>query len=310
MSTRSFGGRVPRNEDPRLLTGQALFVDDVQLPGLLHAAFVRSDLANARIRSLDLSAVRRHPGVVAAYSAEDLKDLCRPGPLLVPPPPIEGLEFHARTPTPLARERVRHVGEAIAVIVAESRYIAEDAAEAVELELESMDPVVDLESALAPDSPLVHEDLASNLAAHVIQEKGDYEAARARADRIIRRRFRYDRGVSGALENRGVVAWWDPHDGRLSVWDTTQAPIPVRNTLAATFGLSESQVRVIAPFILACGQCPSCQAGAQTTCATQIVPGNAPPSPWAVTSNGSTPTELNSASLSNRRPPSDDGLRR
>jgi carbon-monoxide dehydrogenase large subunit len=249
VSTRWFGAPVPRNEDPRLLAGQALFVDDVQLPGLLHVAFVRSDLANARIRSLDLSAVRQHPGVVAAYTAEDLGDLCRCGPVLVPPPPIDRLEFHARTPTPLARDRVRHVGEAIAVIVAESRYIAEDAAELVQLEMESLTPAVDLESALDPDAPLVHEDLPSNLAAHVIQEKGDYEAVRAKADRVIRRRFRYDRGGSGALENRGVVAWWDPHDGRLSVWDTTQAPIPVRNTLAATFGLSESQVRVIAPFI-------------------------------------------------------------
>ncbi len=249
MSTRWFGAPVVRNEDPRLLAGQALFVDDVQLPGLLHAAFVRSDLAYGRIKSLDLSAVRAHPGVVGAFSAEDLGDLCRPGPVLVPPPPIERLEFHARTPLPLARDRVRHVGEAIAVIVAESRYIAEDAAEAVELDLEPMEPAVELEAALAPDAPRVHEDLTSNLAAHVIQEKGDYHTAREGADRVIRRRFRYDRGVSGALENRGIVAWWDPHDGRLSVWDTTQAPIPVRNALAATFGLSESQVRVIAPFI-------------------------------------------------------------
>ncbi len=249
MSERWFGAPVVRNEDPRLLAGQALFVDDVQLPGLLHAAFVRSDLAHGRIRSLDLSAARAHPGVVGVYSAEDLGDLCIAGPVLVPPPPIERLEFHARTPLPLARDRVRHVGEAIAVIVAESRYTAEDAAEAVQLDLEPLDPAVALEAALAPDAPLVHEDLASNLAAHVIQEKGDYRAAREAADRVIRRRFRYDRGVSGALENRGIVAWWDPHDGRLSVWDTTQAPIPVRNALAATFGLSESQVRVIAPFI-------------------------------------------------------------
>lgn len=249
MSTRWFGAPVARNEDPRLLAGQALFVDDVQLPGLLHAAFVRSDVSHGRIRSLDLSAARAHPGVVGAYSADDLGDLCVPGPVLVPPPPIERLEFHARTPLPLARDRVRHVGEAIAVIVAESRYVAEDAAEVVQLDLEPLDAAVELEAALAPHAPLVHEDLDSNLAAHVVQKKGDYDAARERADRVIRRRFRYDRGVSGALENRGIVAWWDPHDGRLSVWDTTQAPIPVRNALAATFGLSESQVRVIAPFI-------------------------------------------------------------
>ncbi len=243
------GASVARNEDARLLTGRARFVDDVELPGQLHVAFVRSDLAHARIARLDVDPARDHPGVAAVYTADDLGDLCRPGPVLVNPPPIEDAVFHARTALPLARDRVRHQGEAIAVIVAGSRYTAEDAAELVAVDLEPLEPVADLETALDAGAPLVHDDLPSNLAAHVRQSKGDYEAARREAARVVSRRFRYDRGVAAAIENRAVVARWDEGEGRLTVWDTTQAPIPVRNALAGILGLSESQVRVIAPFI-------------------------------------------------------------
>src|SRR5207253_8091463 len=115
------------NEDARLLTGRALFVDDVRLDGLLHVAFLRSQHAHARLTSVDASAARGRPGVVAAYTAADLGDYWRPGPLLVPPPPIAGLVFNACTQVPLAKDKLRHVGEPIAMVVAESRYLAEDA---------------------------------------------------------------------------------------------------------------------------------------------------------------------------------------
>jgi aerobic carbon-monoxide dehydrogenase large subunit len=249
LPTRYFGARVPRNEDPRLLTGGAMFVDDVQLPGMLHVAFVRSPVAHARLLGIDTSAAARRPGVLGVFTAEDLGDLGRPGPLLVPPPPIRGLVFHPRTQVPLARGKVRHVGEPIAVVVAESRYLAEDAAEDVFVDLEPLGTVVDIEHALDPEAPRIHDDLPSNLAAHVVQTKGDWTSARAAADLRIRRRFRYDRGASAAIENRGVVAHWEPRQRELTVWDTTQAPIPIRNGLAAMLGLSESQVRVVAPFI-------------------------------------------------------------
>src|SRR5829696_2201978 len=109
--------------------------------------------------------------------------------------------------------------------------------------------VVDIAHALDPSAPLVHEDLIQNLNAHVIQRKGDYASARKKADVLIKRRFAYDRGTAAAMENRGVVAVWDPRDEGMTIWDTTQAPIPIRNGLAAMLGLSEKQVRVIAPFI-------------------------------------------------------------
>ena len=249
MTTRKFGQRIRRNEDPALLTGQALFVDDVQLPGMLHAAFKRSDYAHARILDIDTSMAEEIEGVVAIYTAADMGDYWQHGPLLVSPPPIKDIEFHERTHVPLVKDKIRHVGEPIAIVIAESRYIAEDAAELIFVDVEPLPAVVDIEKALAPDAPLVHDDLESNLASHVVQEKGDYEAAKAAADVVISRRFYYDHGVAAAMENRGVVAEWNRKTQRMTIWDTTQAPVAIRNGLAAMLGLSESQVRVIAPFI-------------------------------------------------------------
>ena len=249
MATRYFGQPIKRNEDPRLLTRQATFTDDVHLPGMLHVAFVRSQVAHGRIRSIDTAAAQAMPGVVAVYTAADLGAYWQPGPLLVPPPPIAGLVFNPRTQVPLARDKVRHVGEPIVAVVATSRYAAEDAAEQVFVDLEMLPAVVDLEQALAPAAPLIHDDLTQNLNAHVIQRKGDYAQAKAQAAVIIKRRFLYDRGTAAAMENRGVVADWDARNQQMTIWDTTQAPVFIRNGLAAMLGLSEKQVRVIAPFI-------------------------------------------------------------
>ena len=127
-TTRYFGAPIARNEDRRLLTGQALFVDDVELPGLLHAAFLRSQIAHGRAARLRVGgqATRRR---VAVYTADDLGAYWQPGPLLVPPPPIEGITFNQRTQVPLAKDKARHAGETIAMVVAENRYLAEDAAQ-------------------------------------------------------------------------------------------------------------------------------------------------------------------------------------
>ena len=249
MTTRFFGERIKRNEDPRLLTGRALFVDDVHLENMVHAAFVRSPYAHARLGDIDASAALEREGVIAVYTADDLGDYWQHGPLLVQPPPIEDIVFHERTQVPLARHKVRHLGEIVAMVVADSRYVAEDAAADVIVDYEPLDAVVDLEAALDADSQRVHDDLPDNVGAHVVQTKGDYEAAKADADVLIQRRFHYDRGTAAALENRGIVARWDGRAQRLTVWDTTQAPIPIRNGLAAMLDLTESQVRVIAPFI-------------------------------------------------------------
>jgi carbon-monoxide dehydrogenase large subunit len=249
MSGRYVGQSIPRNEDARLLTGHALFVDDVHLEGMLHAAFLRSDYAHAVLNSVDVSAARERPGVVAVYTAEDLGDYWRPGPLLVPPPPIEGIVFNQATQVPLARDRLRHAGEPIAMVIAESRYIAEDALADIFVDAEPLEVVADVERALDADAPIIHPQLGTNLAAHVVQRHGDYEAAKRDAALVVRRRFRYDRGASAAIENRAVAARWDEQAHELTIWDTTQAPIPIRNGLAGMLGLMQSQVRVVAPFV-------------------------------------------------------------
>jgi len=249
MSTRSFGEPIKRNEDRRLLTGQALFIDDVELPGMLHAALLRSPVAHARIVKIDVARALQRPGVVAAYVAGDLGDYWQHGPVLVPPPPIAGIVFHARTQVPLAKDKVRHVSEPLVIVIAESRYLAEDALDDIDVEFDQLDAVVDLEQALGAGSALVHDDLDSNLSAHVRQTKGHYDAAAAKADYIIRRRFRYEHGISSPIETRGVVAQWDARASQMTIWDTTQAPVFVRNGLAGVLGLNERQVRVIAPFV-------------------------------------------------------------
>ena len=249
MTTRFFGAPIKRNEDKKLLTGQALFIDDVELPGMLHVAFLRSQVAHARIQHIDVSRALKRPGVVAVFTADDLGAYWKPGPLLVPPPPLSGIVFNQRTQVPLAKDKVRHVGEPLAIVVAESRYIAEDALDDIEVDLEILRAVVDLEHGLGTSSVHVHDDLGSNISAHVRQIKGDYRCAVAKADLVLKRRFHYEHGISSPIETRGVVAQWNARGSQMTVWDTTQAPVFIRNGLAAMLGLSERQVRVIAPFV-------------------------------------------------------------
>src|ERR1700730_18597927 len=166
MSTRTFGEPVKRNEDRRLLTGQALFIDDIELPGMLHVAFLRSQVSHAKIVSIDVSSALKRSGVVAAFVAGDLGDYWQPGPLLVPPPPIAGIVFNQRTQVPLAKDKVRHLGEALAILIADSRYIAEDALADIVVELDPLPAVVDLEKAVGGASASVHDDVRANVAAH------------------------------------------------------------------------------------------------------------------------------------------------
>ncbi|HZA02101.1 MAG TPA: xanthine dehydrogenase family protein molybdopterin-binding subunit [Hyphomicrobiaceae bacterium] len=246
---RFFGASQRRNEDAALLTGRAQFVGDVLLAMMWHAAFVRSPYASARIQSIDVSAARQRPGVVAVFTAADLGEVCQPVPLVVPPPPIKGLVFNKRTQTPLARGQVRYVGEPVALVIAESRYAAEDAAGDIVVEYEELPAAADLEKAIQAGSPLVHDDVPSNVAAKAIQTKGDYNAAAKSAYKIIKRRIRYEHGMPHPMETRGIVAQWDEKAGRLTVWAATQAPTSLRGALAGVLGMSEGQIRVIAPFV-------------------------------------------------------------
>src|SRR3972149_6766976 len=247
MTTRYFGERIKRNEDPRLLTGQGLYVDDVNLPNMLHVAFVRSPYAHARINNIDVSQALQREGVVAIYTADDLGDYWKPVPLLVSPPPVKNIIFNEKTQVPLAKDKVKFAGEPIVMVLAESRYIAEDALADIQVDYEPLEAVVDLEKALQPDSPIIHDEIGSNVAANVVQKKGDYESAKKNAASVIKRRFLYEHGCAAAIENRGIVAEWDSRAGRLTVWDTTPAAVVIRNGLAGVLGLFEGAMRGVAP---------------------------------------------------------------
>ncbi len=243
MGTRYVGARIARNEDPALLRGRGLFVDDVRLPGMVHAAVLRSPHARARIHGVDTRRARAVPGVLAVYTHADLGRLGAPLPKLIPHPSL----IHHKTQCPLASDAVRYVGEPVALVVAESRYLAEDACDLIEVAYEPLPAVASVEEAVRPGSPLVHEDIGTNVCARYTQQTGDVDDAFARAPHRFRERFVVDRGAACPMETRGVVASWDARTGLLEVWDSTQAPIPIRNGLAAMFGLLQHNVRVVAP---------------------------------------------------------------
>ena len=237
-----FGERVERREDPRLLTGQGRFLDDLGR-GALAAAFVRSPHAHARIADIDVSGALEVDGLVAVYTWEDLPGrVGEPLPLLIPHPALT----HGRTAYPLARDVVRHVGEPVAMVVAEDRYLAEDAAERIRVEYERLPAVVGLEEAERAEH-LVHADVPGNVGAVLLQEVGDVEAAIEAAPHVLEFRLDIERSASMPLEGRGVYARWDPDDRSLRVYSSTQASTSVRAAVAAKLGLAPAQVEVIAP---------------------------------------------------------------
>jgi len=243
MSTRTFGARIERNIDPKLLRGEGAFVDDIPLTNVLHVAFLRSPMARARIAKLDVTAAKNYPGVAAIYTCDDIGPLDMPMPLLIPHPSMK----NPKTQGPLARGDVHYVGQTIAMVVAVDRYTAEDAAALIEVEFEPLPVEMDLEKALQDGAPLVHPDVPNNLAAHFVQVSGDPDGAFARAEHITRIQIQVDRSTAAPMECRAVAARWDAVSGELTVWDGTQAPISVRGGLASIFQLDEDKVRVIAP---------------------------------------------------------------
>ncbi|HYL44527.1 MAG TPA: aerobic carbon-monoxide dehydrogenase large subunit [Ktedonobacteraceae bacterium] len=243
MATRWFGAPVQRSEDPRLLRGKGNYVDDIDLPDMLQAAVLRSPHAHARILSIDASAARELSGVRLVLTAADLGEVLEPSPLLVPHHTLT----QPRTQLPLARDIVNYVGEAVAFVVADNRYIAEDALELIEVDYELLPVVHSLEVAAGSEGPLVHEDVPGNVAAHFVQNVGDPTSVFAQAPHVVRETIMMERGAAMPMECRGVLARWEPYEGMLTCWISTQGPIPIRNGLAAIFHLPEHKVRVIAP---------------------------------------------------------------
>src|SRR5438552_1740905 len=243
MATRWFGASIPRNEDPRLLRGKGSYVDDIDLPEQLHAAVLRCTHARARILNIDVSAARELQGVHLVLTASDLGEMLEPSPLLVPHDALT----QPRTQLPLALHEVCYVGEAVAFVVADDRYIAEDALDLIDIEYEPLPVIHSTEVAVAEDAPLVHEEVPSNVAAHFIQNVGDPDSIFASAPHSIHETMSIERGAAMPMECRGILVRWEAHESALTCWISTQGPIPIRNGLAAIFHLPEHKVRVVAP---------------------------------------------------------------
>ena len=244
MGARNVGAVVKRLEDPRLVTGHGRYIDDIVLPGMLEIAFVRSSEAHALVRSVDTAAAREVPGVVAVWTLADLGvNAQKPMVQSYPHPAIK----QNVTQHPLAKDEACYVGEAIALVVAENRYIAEDAAQLVAVDYESLPVVIDARAAAKPDSAPVHRGAQGNVAASLAWRFGDVAEAFARAPHVFRESYYQHRGGPHSMEGRGVIAQFEAATDQLTMWSSTQSPFLVRRFIAQYLEREESGIRVLAP---------------------------------------------------------------
>jgi aerobic carbon-monoxide dehydrogenase large subunit len=245
LAERYTGASIKRSEDPRILTGAGRYVDDIKLPGMLHAAFVRSPLAHARVLSVDVSAARALPGIVAVFTGAELEEMTVPGP-----DALSALMGGAG-PTPeftlLATDKVRFVGDPVAIVVAESRYLAEDGCDLVTVEYDDLPPVTNASVALDPASTPLFANLGDNIASpHSRTEFGDVPATFAAADRVFDFHIDVHRHQNVPMEGRGCVASYDADTGVMTVYAATQSVHVSRIAVAMRLGMDHDKVRVLA----------------------------------------------------------------
>ncbi len=242
-STTGIGARIPRRELKRLLSGHGRYVDDIRLPRMLHACFVRSPHPHAKILSIDSEAAKAAPGVAAVFTAADINPRCEPfvGVALHRP-------GHKSAPQRLmAADRAVWQGQPVAMVVADTRAEAEDAAELVVVEWEPLPAVGDQLQAIAPGAPVIHDALGDNVAFDFSIEKGNPAKAFAEADVVIEEELRFERQMAMPLEARGLVADFNPGDGSLAVIHSHQSPFQMQHIFSRHLGIPEHQVRVVAP---------------------------------------------------------------
>ena len=244
MTSRIFGSGIRRREDPRLITGQATYTDDIKLQHMAHAAIKRSPHAHARIRSVDTSAALSAPGVVAVYTGADTDGVLNPIPCawVVPDSDVKTVPHPA-----IAKDVVRYVGDAVAVVVAESRYQAEDAIELINVDYEPLPAVVNPEKAMQDGAPQLHEDAPNNQAFHWVASGGDTDAAFSSAEVVVRETIIQQKLIPNAIEPRSAVATWLSATGELTLWSSSQNPHICRFVTFLVTGVPEHKIRVIAP---------------------------------------------------------------
>ncbi len=244
MTTRIFGSGIRRREDPRLITGQATYTDDIKLPGTVHAAIKRSIHAHARIKSVDTSAAAAAPGVLAVYTGADTDGVLNPIPCawVVPDSDVKAVAYPA-----IAKDVVRYVGDAVAVVVAEDRYQAEDALELIEVDYEPLPVVVNPEEATKDGAPQLHDDAPNNQAFHWVASGGDSDAAFDSPEVVVRDTIIQQKLIPTPMEPRAALATWLPSMGELTLWSTSQNPHICRFVTSLVTGLPEHKIRVIAP---------------------------------------------------------------
>ncbi|HEY6382561.1 MAG TPA: molybdopterin cofactor-binding domain-containing protein, partial [Pseudolabrys sp.] len=253
-STPFIGRGVKPHKTSRFLTGGGVYVNDIRLPNILHAALARSMHAHAHIRSIDTEQALRLDGVAGVWTGGDIKDRIALFPEsfeIHPRPWLEGVKPILQGPRPaaLAQRKVHYVGEPVAIVVAEDRHRAEDAVDAIVVEYEPLPVIVDPDEALKAGAIRVHDESQDNVVFRFTVDKGNIDQALRDAPYRLRERFRHHRYCAAPLEGRGVVAWVEPKTNILTVWSSTQMPHLVRRQIAAQLNLSEETVRVIAPDI-------------------------------------------------------------
>ncbi|HEY7554982.1 MAG TPA: xanthine dehydrogenase family protein molybdopterin-binding subunit [Candidatus Binatia bacterium] len=253
-STGFIGRSVKPDKSSRFITGNGMYVGDIRLPNMLHAALLRSTHAHARIRSVDVTEALCLDGVVGVWTGREIESRISPFPESFEIHPVRWLQgvnplLRGPRPTALAREKVHYVGEPVAIVVAEDRHRAEDAVDEIGVDYETLPVVVDPDEALKAGATLVHEGSKDNIVFSFSVNKGNVDDAMGAAPHRLRERFRHHRYCAAPLECRGVVAWVEPKTNILTVWSSTQMPHLVRRQIAAQLDLSEERVRVIAPDI-------------------------------------------------------------
>ena len=245
MTATVFGSGIRRREDPRLMSGTGTFTDDIVLPNMAHAAILRSPHAHARITRIDTARARAGAGVLAVYTAADTEGALKPIPCLWLVP---GSDLKIGAYAALAKDVVRYVGDAVAVVVAETRYQAQDAVDLIDVDYEPLPAVVDPQRAIAAGAPQLHPDISGNQAFHWTVAGGDADAAfKAAGAVVVKERIVQQRLIPTAMEPRSAVAQWVPSTGELTLWNTTQNPHIVRFACSVVTGVPEDKLRVIAP---------------------------------------------------------------